>query len=136
MKATIGALMMSTSALVLGSVVATEAAVMMFALLQGGISASTPIQGLTLGLIVVGGGTALVAAIKGAKALVMFTLACGKWIETMNETVVRVTDQQKEIAALQRWRDHIVDPLLTRSGVGKPNPASEVQVLYDEEAAS
>ena len=104
MKATVGALMMSTSAVVLGLVVAIESSLLTVTLVQSGIGADTPVQGLTVGLLVLAGGGALVAAFKGAKSLIMFTLACGKWIETMNSTVAKVEANTKELDALQRWR--------------------------------
>lgn len=130
MKATVSALMISTSAVVLGLVVAIEAS-LTFISLQSGISADTPVQGVTVGLIVIGGVAALVAAFKGTKSLVMFTLAVGRWIQTMNETVERVEGLTKEIDALQRWRVTIVDPSFVRAGIGRPNPVGE---LYDEAA--
>ena len=135
MKATVGALMMSTSAVVLGLAVAAEASFLTVTAVQGGISADTPVNGLTVGLLVAGGIAALVAAFKGAKSLVLFTLACGRWIETMNETVITVATHQKEIDALRGWRDAIVDPSLKRYAIVKPNPLSEMQRLYDDEAA-
>ena len=135
MKATVGALMMSTSAMVIGAFVAIDASLMTLSAVQSGIGRDTPVEGVTVGLLAVIVAGALVAAFKGAKSLVLFTLACGKWIETMNETVAKVADHQKEIDALQRWRVHVADPSFARSGIGKPNPLSELQMLYDEEAA-
>lgn len=134
MKATVGALMMSTSAIVLGLVVAAEASLLTFATVQGGISADTPVDGLTVGLLVIGGMAALVAAFKGAKSLVMFTLACGKWVDTMNETVEKVAAHQKELDALQRWRVTVADPSFVRAGIGKPNPVGDLADAYKEAA--
>ena len=135
MKATMTALMLPMSAVVVGLVVAIEASLITITAIQGGVSAETPIQGITLGLVVIGGFAALAAAIKGAHALVMFTLSCGKWFQQMNETVLTVAAHQKELDALQRWRTAIVDPSLTRSGFGFPIPVSDVQTLYRDEAA-
>ncbi len=125
MKATVGALMMSTSAMVVGAFVALEATLLTLATVQGGVGRDTPVEGLTVGVLVIIVAGALVAAFKGAKSLILFTLACGRWVETMNSMVTKVD-------ALERWRVLIVDPSLTRSGIGKPNPVSK---LYDEEAA-
>lgn len=143
MKATAIALMLPMSAVVVGFIVAFDASMVTLSIVQsGGIGADTPVSGITVGLIVVGGCAALIAAVKGATSLVLFTLSVGKWFEAVNGTVAQVETNTRDIAtnthdivALQRWRDDIVGPLLKRSGIGKPNPVGERQRLYRDEAA-
>lgn len=123
MKATIGALFFSTSGVVLGSAVLLESAWLAFIAAQGGISADTPITGVTIGLILAAAVAALFAVIRGGRYLIQLGMTLGKWVEALNanmELVGQVQALTKEVAALQRWRES-ADPILTewqrRNGV-------------------
>lgn len=115
MKATIGVLFYSTSGVVLGGVVLFESAWLAYVAAQGGISAETPISGITVGLILAGSVAALIAVVKGGRYLIELGMTLGKWIEALNtnvQLVEQVSALTEEVAALQRWRAS-VDPILT-----------------------
>ena len=115
MKATVGTLLFSTSAVLVGAAVTLEATLATLAVVQSPIGADTPISGITIGLIVVGGFAGLVALVKGSQYLIKFGIQCGQWIDALNGATALAEVVEKHdvrIETVERYCREI-DPILT-----------------------
>lgn len=133
----------STTLLGLSMIMSTDAAAYLLA--QEAIGADTPISGITVGVIGMGIVTGFGGLLWTVRLVFKFGGQVALWIQTvekaakiaeivdrleerMGERERQAADTQREVDALQRWRIHLVDPSLVRSG------ATMRQDLLDEAA--
>lgn len=140
MKIVGSALVLSTGAITVGLAVAVEAAALGFVLVQDGIGTGTPIDGVTLGVVLIGAGVAAAAAWRAGGYLIGFGGDLEKWRSALKEASGQQQQTAEVIDGIQqnvrsnsdnldkllRWQTDI-DPILEGWRVRNGPPSSQRQ---------
>ena len=133
----IGAVFYTTaSATILGLVAIMSTSAAAYTAAMQSVGADTPVSGITVGMIILGIVSGFGGLFMAARYVLSIGMMLGRWKDALDDAVkfaevvkalegriahaegsiAALDETATDVRALQRWREHIVDPSLVRSG--------------------